>query len=61
MIYKGDIVSLRYDPARETMHARVNDGAEHPCFTDLRNDLVPAICHSAFERQGAPSVIVDES
>jgi hypothetical protein len=40
----GATLSLRYDPARGTMHARVNGGAEHPCFTDLRNDLVPAVC-----------------
>ncbi len=40
----GDTVSLRYDPARGTMHVRVNGGAEVLCFTDLRNDLVPAVC-----------------
>ncbi len=43
-IFDGDTVSLRYHPARGTMHARVNGGAEVLCFTDLRNDLVPAIC-----------------
>ena len=40
----GGTVSLRYDPVRGTMHARINDGAEVLCFTDLRNDLVPAVC-----------------
>jgi hypothetical protein len=25
-------------------YARVNGGAEVLCFTDLRNDLVPAVC-----------------
>ncbi len=43
-IHAGDTLSLRYDPARGTMHARVNGGAEVLCFTDLRNDLVPAVC-----------------
>ena len=52
----GATVSLRYDPARGTMHARVNGGAEHPCFTGLRNDLVPAVC---FLEQNATCAIVD--
>ena len=52
----GSTVSLRYDPARGTMHARVNGGAEHPCFTDLRNDLVPAVC---LYNQNATCAIVD--
>jgi hypothetical protein len=40
----GATLSLRYDPALGTMHARVNDKEEELCFTDLRNDLVPAVC-----------------
>ena len=52
----GATVSLRYDPARGTMHARVNGGAEHPCFTGLRNDLVPAVC---LYNQNATCAIVD--
>ncbi len=40
----GGLLSLRYDPAQGTMHARVNGGAEVLSFTDLRNDLVPAVC-----------------
>ena len=52
----GAAVSLRYDPTRGTMHARVNGGAEHPCFTGLRNDLVPAVC---FYEQNATCAIVD--
>ena len=52
----GGTLSLRYDPARGTMHARVNGGAEHPCFTGLRNDLVPAVC---FYEQNATCAIVD--
>jgi hypothetical protein len=39
----GGTLSLRYHPARGTIHARVNGGAEVLCFTDLRNDLVPAV------------------
>ncbi len=39
----GATLSLRYHPAQGTMHARVNGGAEVLCFTDLRNDLVPAV------------------
>ncbi len=42
-VSQGGTLSLRYDPARGTMHARVNGGAEVLCFTDLRSDLVPAI------------------
>ncbi len=52
----GATLSLRYDPARGTMHARVNGGAEHLCFTSLRNDLVPAVC---FYDQNATCAIVD--
>ncbi len=57
----GDIpvrgnISLRYHPARGTMHARVNGGAEHACFTGLRDDLVPAVC---FYDQNATCTIVD--
>ncbi len=37
-------ISLRYHPAQGTMHIRVNGGAEHSCFTGLRNDIVPAVC-----------------
>ncbi len=43
-VRNGATLSLRYDPARGTMHARVNGGAEVLCFTDLRSDLVPAVC-----------------
>jgi hypothetical protein len=42
-IANGDILSLRYDPVQGTMRARVNDDAEYLCYTDLRNDLVPAV------------------
>jgi hypothetical protein len=42
-IPEGGTLSLRYNPARGTMHARVNDGDEVFCFIGLRNDLVPAI------------------
>ncbi len=50
----GGALSLRYDPARGTMHARVNGGAEVLCFTDLRTDLVPAAC---FIDQGDSCVV----
>ncbi len=45
-------LSLRYDPHQGTIHARFNgapyggfvgDDSEVLCFTDLRNDLVPAV------------------
>jgi hypothetical protein len=40
----GATLSLRYDPTLGTMHARTIDGAEILCFTDMRSDLVPAVC-----------------
>ncbi len=52
----GGTISLRYDPARGTMHARVNGGAEVLCFTRLRNDLVPAVY---FYGQNATCSLVD--
>ncbi len=44
VIPEGATLSLRYHPTQGTMHARVNKGTERLCFTDLRNDLVPAVC-----------------
>ncbi len=52
----GATVSLRYDPAQGTMHARVNGGAEVLCFTDLRNDLVPAVC--LFDKGDSCAIVV---
>ncbi len=52
----GGTLTLRYYPVRGTMHARVNGGAEVLCFTDLRNDLVPAVC---LVNKGDSCAIVD--
>jgi hypothetical protein len=43
----GATLSLRYAPAQGMMHARVNGGDEHACFTSLPDDLVPAVCFFA--------------
>ena len=51
----GARLSLRYDPARGTMHARVNGGGEVLCFTGLRNDLVPAV---KLYKEGASCAVV---
>jgi hypothetical protein len=53
----GSTLSLRYDPLQGTMHARVNSDDEVLCFTDLRDDLVPAVC---LVDRGASCTIVDE-
>jgi hypothetical protein len=41
-----DTFSLRYHPVHGTLHARVNDGDEHLCFTNIsdRIPLFPAVC-----------------
>ena len=51
----GAALSLRYHPAHGTMHARVNGGVEVLCFTDLRNDLVPAV---KLYKEGASCAVV---
>ncbi len=43
-IQEGDTVALSYDPAKGTMHFRLNGGTESLIFTGLRADLVPAVC-----------------
>ena len=42
-ILEGGTLSLRYNPARGTLYTRANEGVEVLCFTNLRNDLVPAV------------------
>ena len=37
-------VSLRYDPVRGSIYARINGGVLHPCFTGLAGNLVPVVC-----------------
>ena len=41
-----DTFSLRYHPVQGTLYARVNDGDEHLCFTNIsdRIPLFPAVC-----------------
>jgi hypothetical protein len=56
-IPKGGTLSLRYNPARGAIYARVNGGAEALCFTDLRNDLVPAVL---LFHNGCSCTIVDD-
>jgi hypothetical protein len=54
-IRNGATLSLRYDPARGTMHARVNGGAEVLCCSGLPDDLVPAVC---LQEQGEECAVV---
>ncbi len=57
-IAEGSTLSLRYDPARGTMHARVDGGDEVLCFDQLDHDLVPAV--SLREHGDACAVIVSQ-
>ncbi len=56
---RDDTLSLRYDPVAGTMHARVNDGPDVLCFTDLRDDLVPAVCFCSGEEGSCIVVVFD--